>query len=124
MKRNALRLLLFVLTVYIVLDADRYFSVETQQIIVSAIVYALFVLGLLSIAVGTTYYFRTHAAGDCVLGYLLTGLGLIGWGLVLSYGNTSPESELTGIVYPAVLIGGTLVASFWGGRMIYKAKNQ
>lgn len=124
MKRNALRLLVFVLTAYIVIDADRYFSAETQQTIVLAAPYVFFVLGLFSILVGVRYYFRTRETGSSVLGSVLTGLGLIGWGLVFEYRNSSLESEFGSTVYPAVLIAGTLVASFWGGRLIYKARHK
>lgn len=126
MKWVLIRFLLFVSCIYFVVDADRYFSTATQETISTAVPYCLFVLGIFGIAIGAIRYLRTRTWSNKIVGDLLLAFSATGWSSlwIWSYRSVHHNTGIAGTVVLVILSFASLVALFWGGRLLRKAKRE
>ena len=126
MKWVLIRYLLFVICVYFVVDAERYFSTATQETIAAAVPYSLFVLGILGIIIGAIRYLRTRTWSNKIVGDLLLAFSATGWSSLWIWSNRTVQHNtgISGTVIVITLSFASLVALFWGGRLLRSAKRE
>jgi len=126
MKWVVIRFLLFVSCVYFLVDADRYFSTATQEAIATAVPYCLLVLGVLGIIIGAIRYLRTRTWSNKIVGDLLLAFSATGWSSLWmwSYRTVHDNTEIPVTVVLVALSFASLVALFWGGRLLHKEKRE
>lgn len=124
MKIIAFRILLFVSCVYLILDADRYFSTATQETIATSVPYCLLALGIFGIVMAAIRYIRTRTWCNKSVGDLLLAFSVTGWSLLWIWRDRGAHHDtgVAGTVFLVAVAFASLVALFWGGQLLRKTK--